>query len=232
MYHNYIFFDLKDSMHNISKPDVEKFKKSFAEIIEKHTSVTTFTYDTTGLKYSSRFLLWCQSDEVTDIQNLISELLQSTFGQHLKITYTLFGITRPSQYGRKNPDGTPYVHVPKPGEADQHIKITDPREKYLIIYPFTKTTDWHLLPFDERRRIMVDHIKTAHGFAPIKQLLLHSFGIDDHEFIVSYETDSLTHFQDLVMALRNTEGRGYTENDTPIYTCIYKPLPELLASIC
>lgn len=228
MHHNYIFFDLKDSIYSVSKTDLEKFKKEFSEIISKNTSVTTFTYDTTGLKYNSRFMLWFQSEEITHIQDLLSELLRSDFGHHIKMTYTLFGMTKPSQYGRKNADGTPMVHVPKPGEADQHIKATDPREKYLIIYPFTKTTSWHLLPFDERRRIMGDHVKTARGFAPIKQQLLYAFGVDDHEFIVSYETDSLSHFQDLVMALRNTEGRGFTENDTPIYTCIYKPLIEIL----
>src|SRR5271156_6260386 len=100
MHHNYIFFDLKDSIYSVSTSDIEKHKKEFAEIIEKNTLVTTFTYDTTGLKYNSRFMLWFQSEDITHIQNLLNELLKSNFGRHLKITYTLFGMTKPSQYGR------------------------------------------------------------------------------------------------------------------------------------
>ena len=223
MHHNYIFFDLKDSIYSLNPVELEKSKKEFIEIISKNKSVTTFSYDTTGLKYNSRFLLWFASQEVTHIQDLLKELLRSDFGRHLNMTYTLFGMTKPSQYKRPSSSETQ-----KPHDDSQAIKLSNPREKYLIIYPFTKTTSWHLLPYDERRRIMGDHVKTAHGFAPIKQLLLYAFGVDDHEFIVSYETESLSHFQDLVMALRNTEGRGFTENDTPIYTCIYKPLSDIL----
>jgi hypothetical protein len=30
------------------------------------------------------------------------------------------------------------------------------------------------------------------------------------------------------MALRSTDGRLYTERDTPIYTCVHRPLREAL----
>ena len=56
--------------------------------------------------------------------------------------------------------------------------------------------------------------------ASIDQLLLYSYGVDDHEFVVSYETDSLQEFQTLVMELRGTEGRRYTLSDTPMFTCV------------
>jgi chlorite dismutase len=62
----------------------------------------------------------------------------------------------------------------------------------------------------------------------VQQLLAYSFGVDDQEFIVAYETDDLTAFQDLVQALRATEGRKYTVRDTPILVGIHRPLPEVL----
>lgn len=63
----------------------------------------------------------------------------------------------------------------------------------------------------------------------IRQCLLYAYGVDNHEFIVSYETPTLPEFQDLVMELRGTEGRKYTANDLPIYTCIYKSPEDLVA---
>ena len=40
--------------------------------------------------------------------------------------------------------------------------------------------------------------------------------------------DHLGDFQSLVMALRETEARRYTLIDTPIYTCIHRPVAEAL----
>ena len=58
--------------------------------------------------------------------------------------------------------------------------------------------------------------------------LLYSYGIDDHEFIVSYQMDDLGDFVQLVMDMRGTESRRHTKNDLPIFTCIHMPLTEAL----
>jgi chlorite dismutase len=62
----------------------------------------------------------------------------------------------------------------------------------------------------------------------VRQLLAYSFGLDDQEFIVAYETDDLVAFQDLVRDLRATESRRSTVRDTPIVTGIHRPLGEIL----
>ncbi|MDQ5853823.1 MAG: chlorite dismutase family protein, partial [Chloroflexota bacterium] len=66
-------------------------------------------------------------------------------------------------------------------------------------------------------------------YPEIKQLLLYSFGLQDQEFVVVYETDDLMHFSDLVNELRGTEARRYTERDTPIFSAVYHPAEETLA---
>ena len=65
---------------------------------------------------------------------------------------------------------------------------------------------------------MNEHIKLGKSFPSICQLLLYSFGIQDQEFVVSYEMDDLAMFSDLVQQLRSTEARIYTLLDTPIIT--------------
>jgi len=215
LYHNYIFFDSDNCIHDLPAKDVKKYKRDFLALIEENKDVITYGYSTLGLKANTRFLLWFQSDKLEHIQSLLNALLHTDLGRFLKITYTLFGMVRSSQYNKK------------PTVQEQVIDETT-REKYLIVYPFTKTKEWHLLSYDTRKTIMIDHIKVGHKFAPIKQLLLYAYGIDDHEFIVSYETETLTHFQSLVMELRGSEARRYTENDTPIFTCLYQPFQNLL----
>jgi chlorite dismutase len=75
---------------------------------------------------------------------------------------------------------------------------------------------------------MKDHIMVGIKHTSIRQCLLYSYGVDNYEFIVSYETPTLPAFQELVMELRGTEGRRYTKSDLPIHTCIYKSPDELV----
>ena len=86
-----------------------------------------------------------------------------------------------------------------------------------------------LLSQEVRQGMMNEHIKVGRTYPSISQVLLYSTGLADQEFIVGYETSSLAEFQDLVIALRGTEARRYTLSDTPIFTCIHRPLSETLA---
>jgi chlorite dismutase len=63
------------------------------------------------------------------------------------------------------------------------------------------------------------HIKLGSTYPSVKLNTTYSFGLDDQEFVVAFETDSPQDFLDLVMALRETESSKYTLRDTPIYTC-------------
>jgi len=59
----------------------------------------------------------------------------------------------------------------------------------------------------------------------------YSFGLDDQEFVVAFETDVVSDFLDLVQQLRETEASRYTLRDTPMFTCVAQPLQEILEAI-
>jgi chlorite dismutase len=63
----------------------------------------------------------------------------------------------------------------------------------------------------------------------VRQLLANSFGLDDQDFLVAYETDELAVFSELVRALRGTESRRSTVRDTPILTGVHREPRELAA---
>jgi chlorite dismutase len=77
--------------------------------------------------------------------------------------------------------------------------------------------------------MMNEHIKIGKQYPEITQLLLYSFGLQDQEFIVVYETEDLGHFSDLVYELRDSEARRYTQRDAPLFTAVYHPAEETLA---
>jgi chlorite dismutase len=120
--------------------------------------------------------------------------------------HVLWGLTRPSQYSRA-------------AKSAQEIDPFSPeRAPYLVMYPFTKTADWYLLGGETRQGMMNEHIRIGKQFREITQLLLYSFGLQDQEFVVVYETHDLQLFSRLVYDLRDTEARRYTKADTPLHT--------------
>ena len=129
---------------------------------------------------------------------------------------SLWGFTRPSQYSK--------------ARSKQEIDpFAETRRSYLIIYPFSKTTEWYLMSREARQGMMNEHIRIGKQYEDISQLLLYSFGLQNQEFVVVYETDDLTRFSDLVNKLRDTEARRYTLRDTPLHTAIYHLAEETLA---
>lgn len=120
---------------------------------------------------------------------------------------TLWGVTNPSMYSKRKT------------VSDQAMNpFAEQRKTYLIVYPFTKTADWYLKGRETRQGMMNEHIKVGREWPEITQLLLYSFGLQDDEFTVVYETEKAGDFSDLVYDLRMTEARKYTANDVPIIT--------------
>jgi chlorite dismutase len=130
---------------------------------------------------------------------------------HLEPSVTLWGLTQPSPYTRR-------------GGSEREIDaVGGERHRYLVVYPFAKAAEWYLKPAEERRELMGGHIRVGRRYDQVRQLLLYSFGLQDHEFVVVYEMDDLAPFSQLVRDLRETEARRFTLLDAPILTAVHLP---------
>jgi chlorite dismutase len=136
--------------------------------------------------------------------------------EYLQPLRSLWGFTRPSQYTKTR-------------SAQEIDPFSPQRRRYLVIYPFVKTTEWYLMGRESRQGMMNEHIRIGKQYEDISQLLLYSFGLQDQEFVVVYEMDDLVRFSDLVNELRSADGRRHTLRDTPLHTAIYHPAEETLA---
>ncbi len=165
-------------------------------------------------------MVWCAlaADQLESAANFFESFTKTNtpFRRLLEPHDALWGFTRPSQYTKAR-------------SAQEIDPFATSRKRYLVAYPFAKTAEWYLMSRESRQGMMNEHIRIGKQYEDIRQLLLYSFGLQDHEFVVVYETDDLPRFSDLVNELRDTEARRYTLQDTPVYTAVYHPAEETLA---
>lgn len=176
-------------------------------------------YGTLGTRADTDFLLWQVTERLEDFQELQAALVGSAMGAHLDTAFSYLAMTKRSQYVDT------HVHADQEG---RRTRIRPTGRKYLFVYPLVKKRPWYALPSSERQRIMMGHIATGHEFPRVKINTTYSFGLDDQEFVVAFETDHPADFLDLVEKLRGTESSAYTERETPIFTCVAGSIAEVL----
>src|SRR6266566_4616371 len=174
-----------------------------------------------GLRSDCDFMLWQASYEIEELQGMSSKIRCSVMGPYLRETHAFLSMTKRSVYVGKNARG---AHDPR-------LVITPEDKKYLFVYPFVKTRAWYALPMEDRKRMMNEHIRVGLTFPSVSLNTTYSFGLDDQEFVVAFETDVVSDFLDLVQQLRETEASRYTLRDTPMFTCVAQPLQEILEAV-
>ena len=179
-------------------------------------SVRSIAYSSVGLEPGVDLLLWRMAPSVDALEATAAGLLRAGLGRWLIVRHSLIGRIGPSQYVRK------------PTDQEQSL-FSGERSRYLVVYPFTKSTDWYLLSKEARQGVMNEHMRVGHEYPMIRQALAYSFGLDSQEFVVAYETDDLVAFGDLVRALRSTESRRSTVSDTPILLGVHRAVDEILS---
>ena len=187
------------------------------EHVIKQTGVRFRTYSTVGLRGESDFMLWTGARTVDDIQRVTSRLYSTVFGKYLMPSLNYISCTRPSAYSS--------------GNRTASFLTDDPPKKYAIVYPFTKTREWYLLDEGQRQQMMDEHIAVSRRHQGIVLNTTYSFGLDDHDFMLAFETDDLADFQDLIMELRATQVSRYVKSDTPMMICVKKDIIPLIASM-
>jgi chlorite dismutase len=184
-----------------------------AEETSAGAGLRTLTYSSVGLEAGVDLVLLRIAASLDDLEAADARLLAAGMGRWMTVRHSLLGRMVPSQY------------VAKPTDQERSVLDGEPR-RYLAVYPFTKSADWYLLSREARQGIMNEHMRVGRGFPTVRQLLAYSFGLDDADFLVAYDTDDMAAFGDLVRELRATESRRSTVNDRPILIGVRRTFPE------
>ena len=212
-YVKYTFFKVDPAWRKLSDQERESSKKQFlSSLTQNEDRIRPRSYSLVGTRGDVDFMLWAITDSLETIQGFHSDLLKTELGKYLSTPYSYLAMLRPSEYFGRPSEREPVG------------------SKYLFVYPLNKKREWYSVPFEERRRIMKDHVQAGQKYPSVAIHTSYSFGIDDYEFTLSFETDHPEDFLNLVMDLRTTEASKYTALETPIFTCL-KVEPEKMLDL-
>ena len=218
---NFSFFKVDPKWRWLNEIGKEEAAKEFSSLIEvANTKMKVRTYSTVGLRKDTDFMLWIISDSVEKMQILTSKIYSTVFGKYIEPSMIYLSVYRQSIYSDNKIT---------PGFMMDEQKSQ--RMKYVVVYPFTKLREWYLLTYEERKKMMDEHIMLGRKFPQIRLNTSYSFGIDDHDFTLAFETNDLTAFQDLIIQLRESQVSRYVVKDTPMVVCIYKNIEDIVKSL-
>jgi chlorite dismutase len=219
---NFIFYKVDPSWRRLPEAQRRDGRAEFLAAARGFESkMMVLPYSTFGLRPDADFALWRISYVLEDFEAMSAAMAKTALGSHLSTPHSFLAMTKRSTY----------VDKLNPEHENLRTHIVPGKHKYLFIYPFLKTREWYLLPLETRQKMMDDHIRVGNKFPSVKLNTTYSFGLDDQEFVVAFETDAPGDFLDLVMALRETEGSRFTLRDTPIFTALHRPLDQLLDTV-
>ncbi|HEV2707629.1 MAG TPA: chlorite dismutase family protein [Pyrinomonadaceae bacterium] len=186
-------------------------KREFIETVEQfRKELLIHSYSITGLRSNVDFMLWRIGYDLDPLQEMSARLNNTGLGRYLEVSQSFLSMTKRSMYIDKD----------NPEHVEDRLHVVPGKSKYLFVYPFVKTRAWYMLPVEERQEMMDVHIRVGSKYRSVKLHTTYSFGLDDQEFVVAFESDSPSDFLDLVMELRETKSSEFTLRDTPIFTCI------------
>jgi chlorite dismutase len=167
-----------------------------------------------GTRGDADVLLISEAENLDRIHELHVVMGQSGLMKWAEQPYSFLGMRKSSEYSE-----------------DERVRPRGFRGKYVFVYPFVKSREWYALPAEERWRIMQGHIEVGREYPGVDNHTTYSFGLDDQEFVVAFDTDDIGTFLDLVQRLRTTEASRFTVRDTPSFTCISCSLERALNAL-
>ncbi len=218
---NFAFYKVDPAWRRLPEAQRRRHKEEFAAAVEEFDRpgrLLVLSYSTVGIRADADLLLWRVGHDLELFNSMTARLNRTALGAHLHLTRSYLSMTRKSLYEDRI----------SPEHAEERVRIAPGKAGYVFVYPFEKKREWYMLTRFTRQGMMDEHIYVGNKYPSVKLNTTYSFGLDDQEFVVAFETDNPEDFLDLVMELRETQASLYTLRDTPIFTCLAMPLKQAL----
>jgi chlorite dismutase len=214
---NFSFFKVDPKWRWLNEIGKEEAAKEFQNLLEvANTKMKVIPYSTIGLRSDADFMLWMIADSVEKMQILTSKIYFTVLGKYIEPSQIYLSSSRKSIYSN---------------QVKSNFMTDQKPLKFNIVYPFIKSREWYLLPFEKRKKMMEEHIGVGRKFPNIRLNTSYSFGIHDQDFMLAFETDNLNDFQNLIIELRETKVSKYVVKDTPMIVCLHKDIEQVIKSL-
>ena len=219
---NFTFYRARPEWRMLSDNEKRSCKQDYVKTVDDfRRELLIRTYSTVGLRTSSDFMIWRIGCHLEPMQEMAGRLNSTHMAKYVEATQSLLSMTKRSMYIEKDcaEHAEDRVHV-VPGQAD-----------YLFVCPLLRTREWYARPQEQRQEMMDENLRIGSKYRSVKLHTSYSFGLDDQEFVVAFETDNPSDFLDLVQELRETKASSFTLRDTPMFTCRQRTLAECLDAL-
>ncbi len=219
---NFIFYRARPEWRTLDDGEKSHCKQRFINTVEDfRRDLLINTYSTVGWRTNADFMIWRIGYNLEPIQEMTSLLNGTPMAKYLEATQSFLSMTKRSMYIEKDcSDHTEdRTHI-VPGQSD-----------YLFVCPLERTHEWYARPQEQRLEMMEEHLRVGSKYRSVKLHTTYSFGLDDQEFVVAFETDKPSDFLDLFQELRETKASCFTLRNTPMFTCRRRTLAECLDAI-
>jgi chlorite dismutase len=214
----YAFYKVSPEWKRLPDEERARSKAEFAAAVrEVSEAVHLRTFSLTGIRGDVDFMLWMLAERLEDLQEVGARLNATHLGRWSSVPHSYLAMTRMSPY------------LERRGKRPKEAQFES--AKYLFVYPFVKNREWYAKPMQWRQAMMREHIAIASKYPHIKINTGYSYGLDDQEHVVAFESDSASDFLDLVMDLRESQQSAYTVRDTPTFTCVTADIAKALDAI-
>ena len=219
---NFTFYKARPEWRLLSDADKQRSREAFVKTVEGfRSSLLIHSYSTIGLCTNVDFMIWRIGYDLEPIQEMTSRLNGTEMAKYIEPSQSFLSMTKRSMYIDKD----------NPEHVEDRLHIVPGKSQYLFVYPFVKTREWYSQPGEKRQEMMDEHIRIGSKYRSVKLHTTYSFGLDDQEFVVAFETDYPSDFLDLVQELRETKASSFTLRDTPMFTCRQRTLSECLEAL-
>lgn len=219
---NFTFYGVRPEWRLLSDAEKEECKKEFISTVQEfRPRLLINSYSTVGLRTNVDFMIWRIGYELDPLQEMTSRINGTELAKYIAPAQSFLSMTKRSMYIDKD----------NPEHVEDRLHIIPGKSDYLFVYPFVKTREWYSRTPDQRQEMMDEHIRIGTKYRSVKLHTTYSFGLDDQEFVVAFETNHPADFLDLVQELRETKASSYTLRDTPMFTCRQRSLSECLDAL-
>jgi chlorite dismutase len=219
---NFTFYRARPDWRLLSDGDKQRCKQQFIQTVDDfRRQLLIHSYSTIGLRTNVDFMIWRIGYEIDPLQEMTARLNSTDMAKYIEPTQSFLSMTKRSMY----------IDMDNPEHVEDRLHIVPGKSDYLFVYPFVKTREWYSRTADQRQEMMDEHIRIGTKYRSVKLHTTYSFGLDDQEFVVAFETDHPADFLDLVQELRETKASSYTLRDTPMFTCRQRNLADCLAAL-
>jgi chlorite dismutase len=228
-YVSFLVYKLLPEFRRLPADQQRTMLTQFAEVVESQgmaaggagQKLILLSYSCVGTRGDVDLMFWRIAYDLEEIQRFTAAINRLPLAGYLVTPHSFLAQTKRSTY----------IDKLDPSHDESRTVIRPGKYKYLFVYPFVKKREWYLLSKHARQGVMDEHIEIGNKYQSVRLNTTYSFGLDDQEFVVAFETEFPGDFLDLVQELRESEGSRYTERDTPIFTAVQMPIREIIKQL-